>query len=89
MTARDALDRALVDLAARNRRPRCADPDTWSWWTSDKGAERAAAARLCTGCPVLEPCRDAAQEAGEIFVWAGVDHGTSPIKRKANAKGAA
>jgi hypothetical protein len=32
-------------------------PSQRSWWTSSDRDERQAAARMCAGCPVLEPCR--------------------------------
>lgn len=81
MSARDRLDRALLDLAADGRRVRCAEPADHLWWTSEDSDERARAARLCQGCPVLQLCGAAAEEDAEIFVYAGVDHGTKP-KRK-------
>lgn len=76
MTARDALDRALLDLAADGRRPRCGEPASHHMWTSEKADERARAAALCVGCSVLQECAQAAEEEHELFVWAGVDHGT-------------
>ena len=68
--------RALLDLAAEGRRPRCGEPADHLWWTSEDHDERARAARLCIGCPVLRLCAESAEDEGEIFVWAGVDHGT-------------
>lgn len=85
MTARQQLDMALLDMGANNRRTRCAEPADHAWWTSDLDAERAAAARLCQGCPVLQLCGAAAEEDAEIFVYAGVDHGTKPRRKKAAA----
>lgn len=81
MTARQELDRALLDLAADNRRPRCAEPADHLWWTSEETDERARAARLCRGCPVLRMCAESAEEEHEVFVWAGVDHGTKPRRK--------
>lgn len=78
MSAREALDRALLDLAADGRRPRCGEPADHLLWTSEKPDERARAAALCVGCPVLQECALAAEEEGELFVWAGVDRGTRP-----------
>ena len=78
MSARDDLDRALLDLAADGRRPRCGEPADHLLWTSEKADERARAAGLCVGCPVLRQCAQAAEEEAELFVWAGVDHGTRP-----------
>lgn len=85
MTARDALDRALLDLAAEGRRPRCGELADHLWWTSEKADERARAAALCVGCPVLQQCAQAAEEEGEFFVWAGVDHGTKPARKTKGA----
>lgn len=78
MTARDTLDRALLDLAADGRRPRCGEPADHLFWTSEKADERARAAALCDACPVLQECALAAEEEHELFVWGGVDHGTRP-----------
>lgn len=85
MSARDRLDRALLDLAADGRRPRCAEPADHLWWTSEDGDERARAARLCTGCPVLPLCAESAEDERELYVWAGVDHGTSPARKTKGA----
>lgn len=78
MSAREALVRAVLDLAAEGRRPRCGEPADHLWWTSEDADERARAAALCVGCPVLQQCAHAAEEAHELFVWAGVDHGSRP-----------
>ena len=86
MTARDALDRALLDLAAEGRRTRCAEPADHMWWTSEDADERARAARLCRGCPVLRQCAESAEEDDELFIWAGIDHGTRPKKKKTTTK---
>jgi hypothetical protein len=78
--ARQALDLALVNLAAAGGRPRCGEPGTRAYWTSDDAAERAQAANWCTGCRVLAECGEAADEQRETFgVWAGVDR--TPRKR--------
>ncbi len=91
LTARDRLDRALVDLATQNRRPRCSDPDLHHLWTSEDRKERARAAELCRGCPLLHPCAEAAEEADERWhVWSGIDrtrHPKSPTKEKENDHG--
>lgn len=72
--ASSRLTHALIDLTDRGGRPRCGDPDTRDLWLSDRSAQRAAAARLCTGCPVLAECGAAAEANNEQFgVWAGVD----------------
>ena len=80
-TAREQLDRALVDMASRGERPRCAEPADHALWTSDASDERARAARLCHGCQVLRLCAVVAEDEGELFVWAGVDRGTT-LRRK-------
>ena len=85
MSARDRLGRALLDLAADGRRPRCAEPEDHLWWTSEDADERARAARLCRGCPVLRLCAESAEDEGELFVWAGVDHGTKPARKTKGA----
>lgn len=83
MTARERLDRALLHLAADGRRPRCGEPATHHLWTSESADERARAAGLCAGCPVLRQCADAAEEEAALFVWAGVDRGARLIKKTA------
>ena len=68
------LTRALVDLAGRGERPHCSDPGSSDLWLSDRKAERREAVKLCRGCPVFDPCGQAAQARQERFgVWAGVD----------------
>lgn len=87
-TAREALDVALVGMAARGEKPVCAWPDRSHLWTSDDHEDRARAARRCAGCEVIAECGAAADEVGERFgVWAGVDRQPSPQARRA-AKGA-
>ena len=77
MTATERLTGALLALLDRGLRPPCAPPAP-DWWLSDDPGDRAAAARLCTGCPVLDACAAAADENGEVFgVWAGRDRGSS------------
>ena len=76
MTARDALDRALLDLAADGHRPRCGEPGDHELWTSEDRDDRRRAAELCTRCPVLSACAEAAEELDERHhVWAGQDRG--------------
>lgn len=83
MTARDALDRALLELAANGRRVRCAEPEDHLWWTSDHDDERARAARLCTGCPLLRPCALAAEEEKDQWTTrGGVDRRHRPTKKE-------
>lgn len=74
MTARDRLDRALLDMAARGQRPPCGQPWGDGLWTSESHEDRARAAVLCRPCPLLEPCAATAEEADERHnVWGGRD----------------
>lgn len=84
MSARDALDRALLDLAADGRRPRCGEHADRDLWTSDDRAERRRAAQLCARCPLLHPCAEAAEEMEERWhVFGGVDRTrTRPNNRR-------
>ena len=71
MTAAERLAEALLN--AINERIPCQGPHS-DWWTSDDAEEREAAARQCQGCPVIEACAAAADEADERWhVWGGVD----------------
>jgi Transcription factor WhiB len=79
----DKLTRAILEAAASGLRPHCSDVGTGGLWLSDHEAERAEAAKLCVGCPVIEPCGQAATARRERFgVWGGVDV-TRPPGRKA------
>ena len=74
-TAPADLTRALINLAASGLRTHCSDPGSRELWVSDHPAERTEAARLCIGCPVLTPCREAADARDERWhVWAGRDY---------------
>jgi hypothetical protein len=76
------LVRALVDLAARGLRTHCSDAGTSELWLSEHEGERAEAAILCIGCPVIQPCGEAAQANDERWgVWAGVDRTRRPGKK--------
>lgn len=87
MSARDALDRALLDLATEGRRPRCGEPDDHGLWVSDDHEDRARAARRCHGCPVLTECGAAADEERDVWtVRGGIDRRPSRTARA--AKGA-
>lgn len=82
-TAREELDRALLEMANRGDRVRCSWPDIGPWFTSEDPEERARAARRCAGCPVLELCGASADEQGEKYgVWAGIDRTTTRAKGK-------
>lgn len=53
-------------------------------FTSDDAEERATAAELCDGCPVLTECALAAESTDERWhVWAGVDRGANPTRKGA------
>ena len=71
MTARDDLDRALLDLAAEGRRPRCGEHADRDLWTSDDQEDRRRAAELCSVCPLLHPCAEAAEEEREKWTVRG------------------
>jgi hypothetical protein len=77
------LTRALVDLGARGLRPHCSDVETHSYWLSEDAHERKRAVRWCAGCPVLVPCREAAESQGERWgVWGGLDFTRRPGKKQ-------
>lgn len=64
------LDRAVRLLADRQEIPPCA-PDPEPWFAAQPSI-RARAARRCTGCPILQACREAGRD--EIWgVWGGID----------------
>ena len=62
-----AFTRALIALVDLGLRPHCSDPGTSGLWLSEDAAERAEAAQLCVGCPVLVECGQAAEARGERF----------------------
>jgi Transcription factor WhiB len=81
MTPTNALNRALLSLAAAGDLPRCSDPITGELWTAEHAAHRAIAVKYCRGCPVLVLCGQAAAERDERWgVWGGVDRSTRPEK---------
>ena len=83
MSARETLDHALVALAADGRRPRCGEHADRDLWTSDSVDDRRKAAQLCTRCPVLYACAEAAEEADERHhTWAGKDRTRHPNKKE-------
>lgn len=80
-----ALTAALVAMADRRERPRCAEPGGAELWTSDVQRHRATARRLCTGCPVLTLCLDAAAAEDERWtVRGGVDWRDPHTRRAAD-----
>ena len=82
MSARDRLDRALLDLAERGARPPCSQRWAGDLWASDDAGDRRQAAVLCRPCPVLEACAAAADEGDERWhVWGGTDR-TNRAKRE-------
>lgn len=84
MSARENLNRALLNLAESRQRPRCADYPIDSPWLSDEHTERAQAATWCTGCPVIDLCAAVGTEERHAFgVWGGIDR--TRIARKAGA----
>jgi hypothetical protein len=81
--AQARLTAALVRLAARGLRTHCSDPEFHHYWSSELEKERRLTVRWCAGCPVLEPCGDAAAAVGERWgVWGGVDR--TPRQYKIN-----
>lgn len=86
-TEREALDAALVTMAAEGLRPRCAEHTDRNLWTSEDADDRDEAARLCGPCPVLELCGAAADEERDVHtVRGGIDRRPSRTARA--AKGA-
>lgn len=82
MNAGERLTTALVSLASRGGRPPCGDWRERHLWTSELAEDRAAAVKLCTGCPIIVPCGEAADAAGERWhVWAGRDRTPSKARK--------
>jgi hypothetical protein len=80
-TESDRLTTALLNLTCRGLRPHCSDVGTGGLWLSEHEGESAEACKLCQGCPVLRPCRDAAEAQRETFgVFGGVDFTKRPRK---------
>lgn len=87
MNARQALDHALVAMAADGERPRCCWPGVADWFTSDDREDRARAARRCSGCPALELCAATAEEEQPTAgVWGGNDWTRHPSKTNRDTK---
>jgi len=87
VTASERLREALADAVARGDSWPCRDDDAW---TSEDYAERAEAARRCTGCSVSSLCRAAALEDPPTWgIWFGVDFGDREQRRAALREGAA
>jgi hypothetical protein len=82
--ATDLFNRALITLAAKGDRPRCADPVDHQLWTSEDQRNRDIAAAWCDGCEVLQLCGAAAEERGETWgVWSWQDRSVRPGRKKA------
>ena len=82
--ASDRLTVALLTIASQGVRAHCSDPETHHYWLSEHAPERAIAVKLCTGCPVLQPCLEAARLNDERHgVWGGRDFTRKPGKKKA------
>ena len=83
--AAGALTEALIEMAAQGQRPRCSQPrcsqpEDHYLWLSEDHDERRQAARLCAGCPVIDPCdRAASAQRASFGTWAGRDR-TRPRK---------
>ena len=79
MTAVERLALALDDLETAGRRWPCRGRDEW---ISESHRARTAAAELCDGCPVIDPCAQMALETRTTFgVWAGRDLTPTPRKK--------
>ena len=82
--ASERLVRALINLAAQGLRTHCSDAGASELWLSEHEGERAQAARLCIGCPVIQPCGEAAQANDERWhVWGGRDYTRRPRGQQA------
>lgn len=85
MTEYGPFTRALITLASQGGRPPCGTWAEHNLWLSEDHEERARAAKLCTGCPVIVECGEAAEANGERFgVWGGADAGTTARRRQVN-----
>jgi hypothetical protein len=77
--------RALLDLAEQGLRTHCSDPASHHLWLSESVTERRIAVKLCRGCPVIEPCGQAAEARRERFgVWGAIDRTPQPKTAKAD-----
>lgn len=78
-----ALTGALLRMADNGQRPRCGDWNDGNPWLADDPGLRAMAARWCEGCPIVEPCAQAAKEMKASFgVWGGRD-----VTKRSEGKG--
>ena len=82
--ATDRLTGALLAMAARGERTHCSDPAIHYLWLSEHDNERVVAVMLCDHCPVLQVCRDTAEQRDERWgVWGGKDRSIRPGRKKA------
>jgi hypothetical protein len=83
-TATARLNTALLTMAQRHERPRCADPITHAMWTSDDQHDRQIAVAWCAGCPTIVECGQAADARDERWhVWGGRDYTRRPRDEQA------
>ena len=81
MTAVERLTASLADLETAGESWPCRGRDEW---ISEDRNERAMAAELCAGCPVLTLCADMAAETNTKFgVYAGRDLTPTPRRKAA------
>ena len=81
MTTIDQMMHALDRLAEQRRKTPCATHDPELWF-SDSPTEKAWAASLCHGCPLLDQCHEVAEE---IHASHGVWARPRPVRRQAEA----
>ena len=82
--ASERLLRALITIASRGLRTHCSDPGASELWLSEYEPERAEAARLCIGCPIITECDQAATANDERSgVWGGRDRSVRPGRKAA------
>ncbi len=80
MSAAEVMSAALIEMTDHEQIPPCGGSS--DAWMSEDHHQRAAAARRCSGCPVIALCAAVAAEVKASFgVWAGVDR--TPTNRKA------
>jgi hypothetical protein len=82
--------KALIDTASRGLRVHCSDAEVSHLWLSEIDSERALAAKLCIGCPVLIECWSAAKGQGVTWgVWGSIDFTRKPNRAKPKTEKAA
>lgn len=80
------LQYALAGAAAAGRYVPCTGRDR-ALWVSDDAQERAVAAELCAGCPVLTECSLAAESTRERWhVWGGIDREAASKRRRGKGR---